>query len=177
MRLFIAVEIPGNIKDYICQIQDKIRSSSAKVRCVNTDSMHLTLKFLGEVQPNKLDLVNNELIKIKFKPFSCSLDSIGVFPDENYIRVVWVGLSPENNIIELQKNIDECLKNLFKKEKNYKPHITLARVKFIDDKKRFIDELKKIQVEDGEIDINNFKLIKSTLEQTGPVYENLHTYF
>ena len=67
----------------------------AKVRWVNKPQMHLTLKFLGEVQPNTEGNIKEILRTVKFKPFSVNLDSIGVFPNENYIRVVWVGLKPE----------------------------------------------------------------------------------
>ena len=142
MRLFIAIEIPEEVKDYIGKIQEKI-SDKDKIRLVNKGQIHLTLKFLGEVQPDKTEKVKEELKKIKFKPFSVYLDSAGVFPSESYIRVVWIGLKPENDILELQSNIDERLKELFKKEKDFKAHVTLARVKLIEDKKRFIEQLKK----------------------------------
>ena len=80
-------------------------SFSSKIRLVNKGQIHLTLKFLGEVQPDKAEKVKEELKKIKFKPFSVYLDSTGVFPSESYIRVVWIGLKPENDILELQSNI------------------------------------------------------------------------
>src|SRR3989344_6470860 len=105
MRLFIAIEIPEEIKDYLCGIQQEIANSKNKIRLVNKGSMHLTLKFLGEVQPPKLDDIKNNLKKITFKPFSVVLDNIGVFPNESYIRVVWIGLKPEEPILELQNNI------------------------------------------------------------------------
>src|SRR3989338_9641010 len=172
MRLFIAIEIPEGIKEHIAEIQERINNKENKIRVVDKKQIHLTLKFLGEVQPDKIGIIREELKKITFTPFSVYLDQIGVFPDENYIRVVWVGLSPENPILELQKNIDEKLKKIFKKEKDYKPHLTLARVKYIENKKEFIDKLKKIKIENKKIDIANFKLIKSTLTPQGPVYED-----
>ena len=96
-----------------------------------------------------LDVVytKDNLRKIEIRSFSVVLDDIGVFPSENYIRVIWVGLNPEEQVLELQKNIDESLKNLFKKERDFKPHLTLARVKYIEDKKGFIGELKKLNIE------------------------------
>ncbi|MEK6868809.1 MAG: RNA 2',3'-cyclic phosphodiesterase, partial [Nanoarchaeota archaeon] len=95
MRLFIAIEIPEEIKSYLAEIQQEIADSKNKIRLVNKDNMHLTLKFLGEVQPDNLEDIKNNLKKITFKPFSVVLDNIGVFPSDNYIRVVWVGLKPE----------------------------------------------------------------------------------
>ncbi len=176
MRLFIAIEIPEEIKDYLCGIQQEIIDSKNKIRLVNKDNMHLTLKFLGEVQPNKLDDIKNNLKKITFKPFSVVLDTIGVFPSEDYIRVVWVGLKPEEPVLELQKNVDEALKKLFKKEKGFKPHLTIARVKYIEDKKQFVDKLKQIKVDNKKIEVNNFKLVKSTLTTKGPVYEDFEVF-
>ena len=132
--------------------------------------MHLTLKILVEVQPNIVEEIKNNLGKIKFEPFSVVLDNIGVFPNESYIRVIWIGLEPEEPILELQKDIDENLKKLFKKEKDFKSHLTLARVKYIEDKNNFINKLKTINIENKKIDINCFKLIKSTLTSEGHIY-------
>ena len=176
MRLFIAIEIPEEIKDYIVKIQKNIDATTNKIKFVNPNQIHLTLKFLGEVQPNIVENIKEELKKITFNPFSVYLDKIGVFPSESYIRVVWVGLNPEDKILDLQKNIDENLKKLFKKEKDFKPHLTLARVKYIEDKKAFVDKLKKMNVENKKIDINSFKLIKSTLTPKGPIYEDLEVF-
>ena len=176
MRLFIAIEIPEEVKDHIVKIQENIDTTANKIKFVNPNQIHLTLKFLGEVQPNNLEEIKNNLKKITLKPFSVVLDKIGVFPSESYIRVIWVGLNPEDKILDLQKNIDENLKKLFKKEKDFKPHLTLARVKYIEDKKAFVDKLKKINVENKKIDINSFKLIKSTLTPKGPIYEDLEVF-
>src|SRR3989338_9954601 len=176
MRLFVAIEIPEEINDYLCGLQQEIADSRNKIRLVNKDNMHLTLKFLGEVQPNKVESLNKNLKEIAFKPFSVVLDDIRVFPNEDCIRVVWVGLKPEEFVLELQKNIDENLKKLFKKEKGFKPHLTIARVKYIEDKKQFVDKLKQINVDNKKIEVNNFKLIKSTLTSKGPLYEDLEIF-
>jgi len=173
MRLFIAIEMPEEIKEYLIQIQSKIGNDLAKIKWVNKEQMHLTLKFLGEVEPNGMGKVKKEIEKIKFEPFSVHLDSIGVFPSEDYIRVIWTGLNPEEKILELQKEIDGKLKKLFNREKNFKAHITLGRIKFVDDKVKFMDMLKKFVVKSKKIDVDNFKLIKSTLTRHGPVYEEV----
>ena len=176
MRVFIAIEIPESIKGYIAELQEKIDDKDNKIKPVNKNNIHLTLKFLGEVQPHKITQIKEDLKKIEVGKFSVYLDKISVFPSKSYIRVIWVGLEPEDKILELQEDIDENLKKLFKKEKNFKPHLTLARVKFIEDKKKFIDKFKKIKVENKKIGINNFKLIKSTLTKEGPIYEDLEIF-
>ena len=176
MRLFIAIEISEEIKRYLAKIQEEIDNTQDKIRYVKKGQIHLTLKFLGEVQPDKIEDIKKAIKKITFSPFFAYLDKIGVFPNESYIRVIWAGLKPEGPISELQKNIDENLKKLFKKEKNFKSHLTLARVKYIGNKEKFIDKLKKINIENKKIDINCFKLIKSTLAPQGPVYEELEVF-
>ena len=169
MRLFIAVDF-NELKDYFVELQKQL-PRNAKLSLVKT--FHITLKFLGEVQPEKAEKTAEILKNIKFEPFSVFLDSVGIFPTENYIRVVWVGINPEEKILELQRNIDEALELLFKKENDFKAHITLARVKYPEDKKSFIEQLKKIKVESKKIEIKNFRLIKSNLTPKGAIYEEL----
>ncbi len=172
MRLFIAIGF-NEFKEYLAELQ-KLLPDNAKLSLVK--SFHLTLKFLGDVQPDKADDIVKILKAVKFEPFIAHLDSIGIFPTENYIRVVWVGLQPEEKIAVLQKQIDDSLKKFFKKEKDFKAHITLCRVKYPEDKKSFVEELKKIKVEKKKIGIKDFRLVKSTLTPSGPVYEDLEVF-
>ena len=169
MRLFIAIDLDN--KEYFKEIQDKIDSENAKIKPVL--AFHLTLKFLGEVDESKTNEIKDILNKIEFESFSVKTTKIGVFPDMNFIRVVWVGLGPEDKIIELQKKVDEGLKDMFNVEKDFKPHLTLARVKFIKDKEKFVDSLKKIKVDPKEFKVDKIKLIKSILTPEGPVYEEI----
>ena len=187
MRLFIAIDF-NKLKDYFIELQKHLPKNA---RLSLTKSFHITLKFLGEVQPDKVEEIINKLKTIKLESFTVFLDFIGVFPSENYIRVVWVGLKPEDKVLELQKQIDEALSKLFKptktfgflgtknakhflvKEKDFKAHITLARVKYTQDKKAFVEQLKKIKVENKKIEIKDFRLIKSTLTPKVPIYEDL----
>ena len=182
MRLFIAIDLDN--KEYFKAIHKNIDVENAKVNF--TKSFHLTLKFLGEVDDSKVDHLKEALQKIKFSSFKVKTTKIGVFPNENYIRVVWVGLEPEDKLIQLKDFVDESLKGIFSKEKDawksgisgtadggFKAHLTLARVKFLTDKTKFIESLKKIKFEQKEFEIKEIKLIKSTLTEEGPVYEDI----
>ena len=173
MRLFIAFEF-DELKDYFKEIQSKLAGDNVKITL--TKIHHLTLKFLGDVDEKDVDSMRSSLRNVKFTAFSTKLDKMGVFPNENYIRVVWIGINPDEKILELQRKIDEALAPLFRKEKGFVAHITLCRVKFVKDKKAFIGLLNKIKVEPKEIMIKNFKLIKSTLTGEGPVYEDLEVF-
>jgi|SRR3989338_1727471 len=172
MRLFIAVDF-NELNDCFAELQ-KLLPKNAKLSLTKT--FHVTLKFLGEVQPDKVEDVIDKLKNIKFEWFSVFLDSVGIFPTENYIRIVWVSIKPEDKMLELQKQIDDALSKMFKKEKGFKAHITMARVKYSADKKVFVEQIKKIKVESKRIDVKDFRLIKSTLAPKGPIYEDLAVF-
>jgi len=174
MRLFIAIDF-NELKDYFIELQSNIDGSLAKLKKVST--FHLTLKFLGKVADDKAKEVKDKLKEIEFKPFSLTLDKIGVFPSENYMRVIWIGVKPTEKVIELQKKIETSLKEFnFKKDFKFHPHITLARVKAVNDKEKFVKNLKDIKVEGEEIEVKDFRLVKSTLTPKGPVYEDIDVF-
>ena len=137
----------------------------------------MTLKFLGEIDKKQAEQVKQILKTVKFKKFNLELDKIGYFPNKDYIRVVWIGFKDNTQVNQLQKQIDNKLKDLnFSVEKKFHPHITLARVKFIKDKVMFKHEINNIEIDKQTFQITKFKLIKSTLTPKGPVYEDLAEY-
>jgi len=169
MRLFVAIDLDE--EDYFKKIQEQI----PEAKSTYAKTFHLTLKFLGET--DKKDEIVEVLKKIKFKSFKLNTTHIGVFPSENYIKVVWVGLDDNKDLIKLQEDIEKTLEPFnFKKDFDFHPHITLARIRFIPDKKGFIEKLKQIKPEKKEFDVKEFKLIKSELTSEGPVYENVEFF-
>ncbi len=176
MRCFIAFEIPEEAKQAFAQAQSQLDINNGKLKL--TKDFHLTLKFLGEIDENKAEELKSKLNEIKFNPFETSLTDIGFFPDENYIRVIWIGLNDrENKIKDLQKQIDEKLNEIgFKEDKRFHPHITLARVKFTKDKENLLKNLKQIKFNKKPFKVNEFKLKKSTLTQEGPLYEDMAVF-
>jgi|SRR3989338_1573801 len=170
MRFFIAIEIPEDAKERLAAVKESMDYRLAKVTWVKKENMHLTLKFLGNLRPAEIDKVKEGLRKIKFHRFDVSFDSIGVFPSEEYIRIIWVGLKPEEYIENLKLQIDEMLEKLFKKEKDFRAHITLGRVKYLEDKERVLNRLKEIKVDGDRFIVDSFKLMKSALTRQGPIY-------
>ena len=130
MRAFICIDLPENILDEIIEIQDGLRKTNLiNGKFTERQNIHLTLKFLGEVNEDKFNEVKEQLSKLKFSKFSLKLDKLGVF-SEKLIRIVWVSVAG-NELFEIQKDIDFCLKNLFPKEERFMGHITIARPKFV----------------------------------------------
>jgi len=178
MRAFIAIDLPDKIKGYLSKIQKELKINSAKIKWVEKENLHLTVKFLGELDEAKINEVKQALSKIEFKPQTVSLSEIGVFPSENYIRVIWAGIKPSDKIVELQQKIETSLAELGIKKENrkFETHITLGRVKFIKDKKELIDKIKSVDIKTEEFVLDCFKLKKSTLTEKGPVYEDLSIF-
>jgi len=175
MRLFIALDISEEAKKHLQESQKKLQTDNNKLTLAK--NFHLTLKFLGEVTPAKAEEIKKRLQNITFKQFTAMLDGTGVFPDEKYIRVVWVGIEPSDIIKTLQQKIDNALEGLFPKEKEFQQHITLARVKNVKDKKQFAEHIKKISITPVSFEIKEFKLIESKLQgKEGPLYTDLEVY-
>ncbi len=180
MRIFIAFDISEEAKEELFRIGELIKQNSSedvKLRLVSKENMHLTLKFIGDVQPNVAEKVKDKLKEAKFESFEAYLEGISLFPNEDYIRVVFVGLKPEDKIIELQKKIEDALKEFkFENDYSFKPHLTIARVKFVKDKKKFVEILNKIKVEKVKFKVDSFKLMQSTLAKEGSVYGEIGVY-
>ena len=171
MRLFIAIDVPENVKKELSKLQKEFYGLG-KITLVK-DIFHCTLKFLGEVHSNDVPEIKKKLSEIKFKPFKVKLGKLGAFPNENSVKVLWVGL--EGKVNELQAEIEKALLKMFEKDYRFHAHITLARIKFLDDKIKFKDGLK-IKLPGLEFNVDNFKLIRSKLSPYGPEYEDIGVY-
>jgi len=173
MRCFIAIDFSEEIKEELGRVQKEL--PDAKLALVSPENVHLTLKFLGEITPEKVEEVKKALQNIKFKKFYGSLKGVGYFPSKDFIRVVWVGAEPKEKFLEIFNFVEEEMDKIgFNKEqRKFENHATLARVKFVKDKESFIESLNKIQVSSVNFVVDKIKLKKSTLTPEGPVYEDL----
>ena len=171
IRTFISVDLPKRVQKEIKKLQDELPGFEGKR--TDPENLHLTLKFLGEIDEKKIKEVKNRLKKVIFKKFDTEINEIGVFSPK-FVKIVWIHLK---NCNELQKLVDESLKDLFPKENRFMSHVTIARVKYIKNKNYFLGELDKIKIPPGlKFKVNNFELKKSTLEPDGPIYETLERY-
>lgn len=170
MRTFICLEIPEEIKKIVKEIQEKLPEFFGKK--TEEENLHLTLKFLGEIDENTLNKVEEKLSKVKFKKFKAKLGEVGVF-DKNFVRIIWIKIE---NCDELQKEIDKNLSDLFEKEKRFMSHLTIARVKSIKNKEYFLSNLEKIKIPAKDFPVEKFYLKKSILTKEGPIYKNITNY-
>ena len=183
MRAFLAIEIEDYIKDKIDITQEVIYdTASANIKYVETENIHLTLKFFGDVTDNKIKQINKTITKVisDYKKYTMKIVNIGAFPNIKHPRVIWTGVKDKNNTtINLIKDLDEELSKLgFKKEKDYVPHITIGRVKKIDDKEKLFNTLKQLKKNyHGKMEVKKICLKSSTLTPQGPIYETVHEFY
>jgi len=175
MRCFIAIDLPEKAKKELISVQKQIKSKNPDIKAVfvKPKVLHINLKFLGETDDAQAKKIKNALKKLKFEPFKIKLSQAGVFTPQ-FIRVLWVDVSPKEQLVRLQQDIDSMLeKEGFKQERRFEAHITLARIKFVKDKFEFVKNIEKIKVKPIEFEIKNFSLKKSTLTPEGPIYEDV----
>jgi len=176
MRAFIAIPCLEGLKAGMVKVQYKIKGMG-KITLVKAENIHLTLKFLGEIDEGKIPEIIEGLESLPDQNFEISLKGLGVFPNPNYIRVIWIGVeNGSDKIIEIHSKIDQRLKELkFKPDRNFHPHLTIARVKF--SKKK--EELRKVIRENSNTGFGGFQadrieLMQSKLSPKGPKYSLIH---
>ncbi len=166
MRCFIAIDVP--FLESILRLQNDIEG---RVKLVEEENIHITLKFLGEISPEKV----NDIVKIvrncAIKKYRLTLKGVGFFPNERYVKVIWIGVRDNGETSRLMRCIDESLSRLgFKKEREYVPHLTVARAKGRVRVKN-IENFRNFEF--GQILVNKIKIKKSILTERGPIYEDL----
>ena len=179
IRTFIAIELPGNIISSIRKVQEGIKSYGFKVRWVRPENIHLTLKFLGNINEADTEKIGRAIFDAvkEYPPISLAAKGIGVFPEVKRPRVIWVGITGQvEPLIGMQKTLDDKLEAIgFPKENRpFKGHLTLARVKGKIDSKRLSEAMKEFQEFEAEpFTADQIILFKSELKPTGSVYTKL----
>ncbi len=173
MRLFLAIDLPKDLKEYIFNLESKFKE--AKITWVSKKNLHLTLKFFGDVKEENIPKIIEKL-KIKQNIIKVHLTNIGFFPNEKDPRVIWIGLEPENEIILLQQKLDSEFLEKFSSDQKFQAHITLGRIKSIRRREDFFKSINAIQITSQEFEIKSFQLMKSELTKNGPIYETIDSF-
>jgi len=182
MRTFIAFELAQEIKNYLALIQEELKKSAADVKWVLPQNIHLTLKFIGEIDEELSEGITKIIEKIAGSqtPFSLSLASLGAFPKINSPRVIWVGV--DKGKVESEKIARALGEELEKigipaEKRKFSSHITIGRVRSMKNREKLtacLNELcAKEKVAKPQIQISKITLYKSTLTPKGPIYEIL----
>ena len=182
MRTFIAIELPQDIKDRLSNLQVLLKKSEADVKWVEPQNIHLTLKFLGEIDEVKSVKITGiiEEIAQKEKQFRINLSSCGAFPKIEFPRVIWIAVNKGDREVKvLAEKLEEGIEKLGipREERAFSSHITIGRVKSPVNKDKLLRALKEtenyFEGENTEFDVTKITLFKSTLGSSGPAYEPL----
>lgn len=193
-RCFLAIDIEPDLVQKIEEVQEEFKQTNNNVKYVEKENLHFTLKFFGNITKNEIvnikKAINTALTKVKSVSINnnhddtnqpkneLAIEGIGTFPNKNYMKVLWIGTKNNNFLTNLQKGLDLEFEKLgFKKEKNFKTHLTIGRIRNLNYKKEFkskIEELQDIKI--GTMNISKISLKKSELTPKGPIYSDIETF-
>ena len=176
-RAFLSVDIGDNaLISRVAHIQQKLDRQSAKMKIVEPDNLHFTLRFFGDTPLTKIDQIRHELERLEFSPFTIRIEGVGAFPSRRRPNVIWVGVTHNvERFVRLKLSIDDLLGNLgFPSDRRFHAHVTIARVRSVKDRNRIQDSLDSLATESvGTMTVDCFRLTRSTLTQAGPIYETM----
>lgn len=168
MRLFIAVPLQDAVIRQFADLQQPIDG----LRWQDPDQLHLTLKFLGETDPERVPEIHQNLCQIELPTFSMTIKGFGYFPKGKQPRVLWSGINKNEPLEKLQQLVEEtCTAMGFDAEtRPFKPHITIARIDGGSkrDVMSFINQHKKFRIPDVAVD--EFVLYESKLSSDGATH-------
>jgi len=179
MRTFIAIELPGNIKASLVRWQEKLKTAQADIKWVEKNNIHLTLKFLGEINEDKIAEISVILEKIaKISPsYQATISNLGGFPKIEYPRVIWAGLGKgDQETKDIVKHIENSLEEIGipKEDRLFASHITLGRSRSEKNQKKLGELLGKLKAEFTNMEsfeVRKITLFKSQLSSKGPTYQ------
>jgi len=181
MRVFIAIKISDTILRGVRPILQKLRDVGAHVKWVKPENMHLTLKFLGDIDPTIVPQVADcarEAVG-SVQPFEIDICGIGTFPQGRPPRVVWLGTDdPSGSLSLISDRLDKLLVKVGVPSDNraFRPHLTLGRIRSrrkTDELVNCIDSLSATRL--GTQCVDEIILFESQLTRTGPVYTRVST--
>ncbi len=181
IRVFVAVEPSSDVREKISALQHQLKPTLPPMNWVRLESIHLTLKFLGSVEPSRISQLLSVLESIgkRHKKFSVDVQDLGVFPHVKHPRIFWVGVIEKTHALqELVLEIEAALEPLGfpLEDKPYHPHLTLARIKrenAIVGSALSENGILHNDQQLGALPIDRFLLFQSDLDSFGATYTPL----
>ena len=180
MRLFVALDIPEDVRATLAALVAKLRSASPNARWARIEGVHVTLKFIGEVSPERADGITASLANVPFPaPIAIHFSGLGFFPNERRPRVLWAGIQPGQALSVLAAAVETTLEPLGipREKRAFSPHLTLARF----DSPGGLQALHAAIKADGPLEFGSaiakeFHLFLSVLKRGGAEYTRLATF-
>lgn len=179
MRAFIAIDLEAGIKKNLQALIQSLKDTRADIRWVQPGGLHLTLKFLGEIDDGQAARVKAVLDATAghHASFPLRLEGTGIFPGERNPRILWVGFTAEPKLIALQAELEKSFEpeGFAREERAFSPHLTLGRVKGPERVKNAVIELSKHRDETfGAMTVRKVALFESRLHPEGAEYRIVH---
>ena len=176
VRAFLALDISDDIKGRLMELEAAISGSGADVKLVERENLHVTLKFLGDINAEMVEKVSGVAKSSTVGKFLMQVKGSGVFPNQKMPRVLWAGVGEgSGKVTSIFSQLDTGIAKLgYPEERNFTPHITVGRVKSLRNKDGLLEALNRFSSENfGEMMIDKIILKRSILSSSGPVYSNL----
>jgi len=182
VRSFIALEIPAALRSALAAAEARLARTEADVKWVEVDNLHLTLKFLGDVAPERLPQLQESLSELVTtrRPFELSVAGLGAFPSLAEPNVIWAGLANgASECTALWRAVEEACARLGypRERKPFTPHLTLGRRRSGYNLSALSHALRTdADTTFGVAMIDGMTLYRSDLRPSGPVYTKLGEY-
>ena len=185
MRLFVALQIPDSIRNDYAALIDYLRRLDAKAspkkpKWVRPENLHVTLKFIGHVDPSKLDPIRTALTNLQLpQDIRLHFRNVGFFPNAKRPRVIWGGMDASENLTPLAHAVDRQIATVgFPSEgRAFTPHLTLARLDPPGISAVLQASIEKHATRDfGVLHTSEFHLIESKLKPSGAEYTTLQSF-
>ena len=178
MRTFIALELPDDVRTVLAAAQQELQAAQADVSWTRPESLHLTLKFLGEIEAGQVGAVSEACARsvAGSGPFKLSVRDVGMLPNAKQPRVFYAGLRGETEtLMQVQARLEGALAALgFAKESRaFRPHITLGRVKSARNLRELVACATRLRLATDEFEVVEIVLMQSELRPAGARYSPL----
>jgi len=178
IRLFVALKIPEYVKDQIFENCDQVLGKFSDYKWESKEKIHLTLKFIGDVEDNLLPEIINEISFVTdYFAFNCTISKFGFFFRNSEAKILWCNLETDERINILVKQLNDKLSkfNIEVEKRKFKGHLTLLRIKNKVNEK-FIKKFKEFDFSSIHFIANQIALIQSFLKPSGSEYKVLKIY-
>ena len=182
LRTFLSIPVPNEVHSLMDKLQNTVNTNGAIVNWIRKGNIHLTLKFIGDVPEDDVDMVSNTIKNIISSSNSVQLQisDTGCFPKKTRPRILWLGINGDlTPLQDIVNNINDALDPLGypKENKEYVPHLTLARIKYPQKNTPDISSFLNAEYEPIKLQTNKIHFMRSELFFKGSVYTILDTHY
>ena len=180
VRTFIALPVSSDIQQWISGVQSGLQHTQAQVKWESESQFHVTLKFIGDIDPSLVEPLSDALLKscTPFSQFDLMFRQLGAFPDTLYPKIIWIGIQPHPVLTVLQRTVNQTCEacGIPKETREFHPHITLGRVKGLKNIHRLTEAIKTSTFEPIQTHCQEILFMKSELFPDGARYTKLKTF-